>query len=132
MAGNDDALLAQAPAEYNDWEKRVWRRGYLAARADKVDGASLIAAERQRQITAEGWTPEHDDEHGDGELVQAAACYALPPHYRVFDEDASAPQDWPWDAEWWKPGDRIRELVKAGALIAAEIDRLRRASGDQP
>jgi hypothetical protein len=33
---------------------------------------------------------------------------------------------WPWDESWWKPGDRIRELAKAGALIAAEIDRLNR------
>jgi hypothetical protein len=35
---------------------------------------------------------------------------------------------WPWDREWWKPtpNNRIRELAKAGALIAAEIDRLQR------
>jgi len=34
---------------------------------------------------------------------------------------------WPWGKEWWKPSDRRRDLVKAGALIAAEIDRLDRA-----
>lgn len=35
---------------------------------------------------------------------------------------------WPFSQEWWKPtpDDRIRELAKAGALIAAEIDRLQR------
>lgn len=43
---------------------------------------------------------------------------------------ASTPRYWPWEPGWWKPGkgnsyaDRVRELVKAGALIAAEIDRL--------
>lgn len=32
---------------------------------------------------------------------------------------------WPWDMKWWKPSDDpIKNLVKAGALIAAEIDRL--------
>lgn len=79
----------------------------------------LIAAERQRQLDAEGWTPEHDDEHQGGELATAAACYLLPD---VCDDW------WPWAWNYWKPtpNDRMRELVKAGALIAAEIDRLRR------
>lgn len=36
------------------------------------------------------------------------------------------PAEWPWDEMLWKPtpDDRIRELAKAGALIATEIDRL--------
>lgn len=102
-------------------------------------GAELIAAERQRQIDAEGWSPEHDDTHENGELALAGACYAIPD-----DGDASEPvrfvtrslldgKDipplWPWHSSWYKrhPHDRKRELVKAGALIAAEIDRLQRA-----
>jgi hypothetical protein len=91
-----------------------------------MDGIELIAAERRRQVEAEGWTPEHDDEHGRGELARAAACYALPHGLRPI---RRPPADWPWDDEWWKPTskDRLRELVKAGALIAAEIDRLLRA-----
>lgn len=96
-------------------------------------GVDLIAAERRRQVDAEGWTPEHDDEHGGGEMAQAAACYASNPHLRHMGtwawQDGSPPHDWPWASCWWKPShdDRIRELVKAGALIAAEIDRLQRA-----
>jgi hypothetical protein len=39
-------------------------------------------------------------------------------------ENTEAWQWWPWSFEWWKPKDRIRNLVRAGALIAAEIDRL--------
>lgn len=110
----------------------------IKARAEKAEarvreleagGAiALIAAERQRQVAAEGWTPEHDDGHADGEMAEAAACYALPPDLRQ--ESPKGPQFWPWDAQWWKPSpnDRIRELVKAGALIAAEIDRLQRVA----
>ena len=47
----------------------------------------------------------------------------------VYDcELLGIPPTWPWDESWFKPtpDDRIRELVKAGALILAEIDRLQR------
>lgn len=85
-------------------------------------GAELIAAERERQITAEGWTAAHDDTHDRGALVEAAVCYALSGTGR------RVPSLWPWDATWWKPSkDPVRNLVRAGALIAAEIDRLQRA-----
>lgn len=90
-------------------------------------GVELIADERQRQITAEGWTPEHDDEHNADDLAAAAACYASPAWSKM--RNNVPPPLWPWDEKWWKPGDRIRELVKAGALIAAEIDRMQRATG---
>lgn len=81
-------------------------------------GIELIADERQRQVEAEGRTPEHDDEH-EGELSDAAACYALGKRLPV----------WPWSTDWWKPtpDDRVRELTKAGALIPAEIDRINRS-----
>jgi hypothetical protein len=81
-----------------------------------------IAAERQRQIETEGWTPEHDDEHGKGELADAAACYA---HGELIRDEADGFL-WPWDEDWWKPSDRRRELIKAGALIVAEIERIDR------
>lgn len=88
-----------------------------------VEGIELIAAERQRQIEVEGWTPAHDvAEYEGGELASAAACYAMPPGYKL--RECSPPLAWPWEESWWKPGDRLRELAKAGALIAAEIDRL--------
>ncbi len=95
-----------------------------------------IAAERQRQIEGEGWTVEHDDEHDDDSLAAAAACYANPfkiilsgdgPRVEEID-DVDMPLGWPesWDYNWWKPTDRRRDLVKAGALIVAEIERLDR------
>lgn len=89
-------------------------------------GAELIAAERRRQIEVEGWAPEHDDQHEDGDIVAAAIAYAHAENSRELDARLTW---WPWDAEWWKPSDDpIRNLVKAGALIAAEIDRRQRAA----
>lgn len=88
-----------------------------------MTGVELITRERQRQIEVEGWSYQHDDQHTQCQLAQAAACYAWPPMRPPFVKKA-----WPWDRVYWKPTpeNRIRELIKAGALIAAEIDRLQR------
>lgn len=98
------------------------------ASAGRCDGRAQadVMGERVRQITAEGWTPEHDDAYQSGELANAAASYAMtePP----MRHDNSAPLYWPWAGSWWKPTDRRRDLVKAGALIIAEIERLDRAA----
>ena len=93
-------------------------------------GAELITMERQRQIEREGWTPEHDATHWDDDLARAAVCYALPSSERPLHRE-DPPRLWPWYRHQWKPvpGDRVRELTKAGALIAAEIDR---PQGAQP
>lgn len=112
-------------------------------------GCELITIERQRQINQEGWTPEHDDEHTEGSLIRAAVCYATP--VKLYEKIKFATGNgfydpWPdsWDKKWDKrPEDedgntipnpdvysdkkRLDLLVKAGALIAAEIDRLNRS-----
>jgi hypothetical protein len=102
----------------------------------QADALVLITAERDRQVSAEGWSQEHDDAHDYGELARAAAMYATPKAFRPDRTHAGVPFGWPWDAKFWKPtpDDRIRELVKAGALIVAEIERLRRAAllGEKP
>lgn len=85
-----------------------------------------VLAERSRQVEGEGWTPEHDDEHADGGLAKAAATYAM--HGSGTNADWLLSYWWPWDALWWKPMDQRRSLVKAGALILAEIERLDRAA----
>lgn len=102
-----------------------------AARVGLSQAAQDVLAERQRQITAEGWTPEHDDEHGAGDLAMAAAVYALPEGARYIGASPfrKVPTFWPWDAVSWKPCERRRELVKSCALALAEIDRLDRAHG---
>lgn len=92
---------------------------------NKQTGCQLIAAERKRQIEVEGWTADHDAKHVCGELTDAAVCYAIRGYWRSG-YDSFLKALWPWDSEYWKPtqDDRIKELTKAGALIAAEIDRL--------
>ena len=116
-------------------------------------GIELIAAERKRQIEVEGWTPEHDDGHSSGELAMAAACYATTSLIYRRDDYANQMRfldPWPWDDVYDRryrmgsakknPGNVLPDpatytdeetidlLVKAGALIAAEIDRLQRAA----
>lgn len=147
----------QEPEAVRSWGARavvcaLATNGYLRTAAGRVaassdSGAGLIAAERQRQIEAKGYTAEHDAQHnGRAELLDAARCYAhlgctwFRPHHRAPHPDL-LPQDygWPWwsdsqtglpEAVRWSPSqDPIRNLVKAGALIAAEIDRLRRRLG---
>jgi hypothetical protein len=100
-----------------------------------------IGAERRRQIEAEGWTPENDDTHDKGEMAMAGGMYALNSAMAskfvasgaiprsMIDSSVSRcppPPNWPWDAHWWKPKGRRRDLVKAAALIIAEIERLDR------
>ena len=91
------------------------------------DGAALISIERHRQVEQEGWTPQHDDEHTNSALIDAAICYATE-HFASHDTSLEPPEGWPWDSSWWKPKDPVANLVRAGALIAAEIDRLLRVS----
>jgi hypothetical protein len=91
-----------------------------------------VLAERRRQIQVEGWTAEHDDEHDEGDMALAGACYAA---------SAAATDDrvncrsildsvrsmWPWGREWWKPKNQRRDLVRAAALVIAEIEKMDRA-----
>lgn len=101
----------------------------------------LIAKERNRQKTSERFSLKHDDKHVDDELALAAACYAIPEDRRQYEDTPNGgeiPMDWPWEEKDWKPmidfnyeklssfEGRIKELVKAGALIVAEIERLQR------
>lgn len=89
-----------------------------------------IAAERRRQVEAEGWTPEHDDEHLNAEMAAAALCYvqsALCENGKPKSPLRGVPGFWPWDDAWWKPRGPRRDLIRAAALIVAEIERLDRA-----
>ena len=117
-------------------------RGFGEAAAD-------VLLERRRQVEVEGWTAEHDDAHRNGEMAKAAACYAIAGGSDDFTRHGRNPKDppnvkllrqyeayrftllrelWPWDWSWWKPRDRRRDLVRAAALIIAEIERLDRAA----
>jgi len=90
-----------------------------------------IAAERERQQQKEGWTTHHDDEHVKGEIALAAAAYSYATAFSDQERaDGLSPGFWPasWSIAWFKPTTRRRDLVKAAALIVAEIERLDRAA----
>lgn len=100
-----------------------------------LTGVEAIAAERRRQITDEEWTAEYDDQHREGELIAAAFAYLdvayTTIHLGVPDgTPGRPPKIWPWGDRRFRPtwDDPTRMLVKAGALIAAEIDRLARVA----
>jgi len=117
---------------------------YANGRSDEKDEAEQshssalrdVATERRRQINAEGWTPKHDDTQDRGELAAAAAAYAHAAQQSMHPLNKSTgsgyetkpPTIWPdcWDDDHWKHADPRKMLVKAGALILAEIERLDR------
>jgi hypothetical protein len=140
---NFDPELGRKIARQNAIDKLWPLMGYalrdrLAAAGTKTNAARDVLAERRRQIEAEGWSPEHDDRHSAGQLAGAAGCYARHVNARgwvidtPFDNYTTepAPMEWPWADSWWKPTTPRRDLVKAGALILAEIERLDRAADD--
>lgn len=95
-------------------------------------GAGFIAAERSRQFMRKGYDTLHDDEHTDGSLLVAGiliACGVADLELTVGPPDLNGP--WPDQLAMHvaaKYGDdHIRRLTIAGAMIAAEIDRLQRA-----
>jgi hypothetical protein len=86
----------------------------------RMEIVAAILDERERQTQEEGWTESHDDLHQNRELAQAAACYAVHPR----------PSMWPWATDILKVDAKSYEdrLVIAGALIVAELERVRRMS----
>lgn len=104
------------------------------------DVLAAIGAERARQITREGFSIEHDDAHRHGELLHAAAAYAInvgiAQKYREKRMDADefdaciretpVPRFWPLADSWWKPKGARHDLIVAAALLVAEIERIDR------
>ena len=142
-----DQILSLTASHYTqrvkELEAQLKSSAPLSPISDTTKGAELIAAERQRQIEKEGWSTEHDKNHTSGSLAVFAASYILDAVSNYAQAHGSWLRDYkqtaerimPFDREWFKPtpDDPIRQLTKAGALIAAEIDRLlaadRKSSG---
>lgn len=117
-----DADIFESSERY--WKERAEKaEAALASQATKD-----VLTERERQKSVEGWTEEHDDEHSNAEMSAAAAAYAFNAYttssFRAYAADPLG--FWPWDIEWWKPTTPRRDLIKAAALILAEIDRIDR------
>jgi hypothetical protein len=85
------------------------------------DAARDVLAERKRQIDRQGWTHAHDDAHEPGDMARAAASCAINGAGMVF---KGRYKYWPWSLNWFKPSSPRRDLVKAGALILTEIERI--------
>ncbi|PJG67788.1 hypothetical protein [Acinetobacter seifertii] len=94
-----------------------------------------VLNERERQIQIKGWTNEHDDAYEKNELTRAASGYVnhvvgrswtynkeRPETYR----DEEVPEFWPWAGNFWKPKSPREDLVRAAAILIAEIERLDR------
>lgn len=82
-----------------------------------------IERERERQIGSAGYDWQHDDRHSTGDLARLAAMYANPQPDRVHEAMRASWGDVP---EWYKPKDRRRDLIRAAALLVAEIERIDR------
>ncbi len=95
-------------------------------------GVRDLLTERRRQVQEEGHTLERDDQYTEGQLAEAASSYAFwAEHCEHYPENLDAlriepPATWPWAPEHWKPTSQRLMLIKAGALILAELDRLNR------
>jgi hypothetical protein len=115
--------------------------GYSVNKPCTSNAMKLISEERNRQTTSEGYNHTHDDSHDKSELAKAADCYYTDPDARILkaryskkkgrqlvDDLIKRPKRWPWSGTSWKPSpdNRVRELVKAGALYQAEKERLER------
>jgi hypothetical protein len=86
-----------------------------------------VLAERLRQHLdesegGEGWSHEIDDKYLNGQLAMAGAAYTLAEQVGV----ERAVELWPWQLSGWKPKDKRRNLVRAAALLVAEIERVDR------
>lgn len=105
----------------------------------------LICEERERQIMEEGFDSAHDDQYENQEILRSAIAYllntknnlemagnncAIYEQEGVWEDCSCLLYDWPWDESWWKPESAIRDLTKAGALIAAQIEQLQRIAAN--
>lgn len=140
MSEPDFLEVEPSSAERAAWPEQT--AAYVESLEASVKASTLTAAvrdvlaERRRQVEVEGWTPEHDDTHSDGDLATAAGCYALVAGFpestrplwtrRNRDGELTPWPNWPWDPSWWKPKSRRYDLIRAAALIVAEIERLDR------
>lgn len=94
-------------------------------------GIELITEERQKQIDNHGFTNQHDVyEYNDYDLprvILALACH--PTDYYYYNLPTKIPiPGWGQKLQQKFKDDNIHRLKVAGALIAAEIDRLQSKS----
>ncbi len=116
------AWLSPTSADYADLKA-------LATEATSSRALLDVIGERVRQITDLGYTPEHDDVHADGSLSEAAAVFVLNAYgYSTHTFGYGSLNVWDaWGVAWFKPKSLRRDLVRAAALIIADIERIDRS-----
>ncbi|MCJ9696913.1 hypothetical protein MOV76_35715 [Rhizobium sp. PRIMUS64] len=85
-----------------------------------------VVLERARQVSGEGFSLAKDDAYRDDELVRAGVSYAMQAMAPLMHGSVPPEPLWPWNRGWWKPKGRRRDLVRAAALLIAEIERIDR------
>lgn len=92
-------------------------------------GIELITEERQKQIDKHGFTAEHhflnSDKWYSKDQLKTAAKYLLDENINEDELNNFVPIN--WDKEWFvklNKKESKKRLIIAGALIAAELDRL--------
>ncbi len=121
---SDAQIIAAGGLVRMGWECVGGRHYCPEHRLTPAPSMQAIEAEHLRRIEEEGFTAEHDDSLPPGSLAAAAGCYAL--FTDAFPNAGQPPPHWPWEPRWWKPKDYRRDLERAGAMIAAELDRIDR------
>lgn len=140
MLTSAEVRLEAAEKELAAIRKMVEKPVIMTFMNYEITGALAdVVAERQRQVHTKGYATTHDDLHTHGELARAATCYAyagslsdiLRPNLRVETYQGSPtltrslwPPNWGWN--WFKPKSRRADLVRAAALLLAEIERMDR------
>jgi hypothetical protein len=124
------AWLSPTSADYADLKA-------LATEATSSRAMLDVIGERVRQVTDLGYTAEHDDVHADGSLSEAAAVFVLNAYgYSTHTFGYGSLNVWDaWGVAWFKPKSLRRDLVRAAALIIADIERIDRSEtpkGEQP
>lgn len=88
-------------------------------------GIEQIGEERLKQINKHGYTLYNDAGWNNKHLLMAALAYLKTAIGAEETLTESWPmEDWPWDIKYFKDEGYVENLKKAGALIAAELDRL--------
>lgn len=129
-----DANYRSLPDPVVEWQPLWAGEVIITEAAARSEAFALVETERERQIS-KGFDIKHDDSYNLGELAGAAASYALactplvgePDLYTVAGDGKSMPVTWPWDHKYWQPESEKENLVKAGALIMAQLEKVIRA-----
>lgn len=133
---SEDHIVGWINFSWKIWQEKAVPDGFISIPEENL-AIFDVFAERKRQIEQEQYSPEHDDEYDQNELIRAASSYLN--HVvgrrwvcesKSFGVDVyqseEAPDLWPWEPDFWKPKDPRRDLVRAAALIIAEIEKIDR------